>query len=394
MSTRRRGLDQRGIALPVALVGLVAVSLLVTTAILTSSAEYAISSAQTSGSRALYTAESGLQSFVQGLASTPELLQANATRTVSVKVGTGAGQTANVRLTTHQLRFFDGGDAATTFYTWAVSAQPLDEDGVARGRSVVAFITQRREPPTPLTTNISSAITLGGNLDVNGNAFTVNGRFSGCGVTGGVDAVQAASGSQITANNDNHWNNFLGSENGVNTKGQDAIDRTSMTKEQLARKVLGGVTLEQLIGSVPQHRKWGPRFDRPAWNGWVPDTAGIAVVDANDAIVDVQGGSGVLIVVNGDIRMRGNARFNGIIIVEGNFDLAGTPTVQGALISLATDQGQNVINLDASAVGSGHITVQFDKCEIIKAQDAFKKQSVSPVPTLESTAFAWSEVVR
>ena len=258
----------------------------------------------------------------------------------------------------------------------------------------VCRLVKLHRPPPEMRTNISSAITLGGNLAVNGNAFTVNGRFNGCGVNGGVDAVQAAQGSSITANNENHWDNFLGSENGANTTGQNAIDRTSLSREQLARQVLGGMTLQQLIEVVPNHRKWGQRFDRPLWNGYVPDTAGIAVVDANDGTVDVLGGGGVLIVVNGNIRMRGNSRFDGIIIVEGNFDLAGTPTVNGALISLAQNQGSNVINLEPSALGSGHITVQFNKCEILAAQEKFKANAVPLAPVLSSSPFAWSEVVR
>jgi hypothetical protein len=247
---------------------------------------------------------------------------------------------------------------------------------------VVAFVQQVQNPHVKLNTNITSAITLGGDLDVNGNAFTVNGRYSGCGVSGGVDAVKAAAGSNITANNANHWNNFLGYENGANTQGQAAIDRTTLSRDQLARQVLGGITLAQLVEVVPAHRKWGPRFNRPAWGGTVPDTAGIAVVDANDGTVDVLGGSGVLIVVNGNMRMRGNSRFDGII------------TVDGALISLAQNDGQNLINLDNSAIANGHITVQFNKCDIMAAQEKFRNQSTSPVPTLSRTAFAWSEVVR
>lgn len=394
MKTTRRVLGRRGIALPVALVGLVAVSLLVTTALLTSSAEYAISSAQTTGARALYTAESGLQEFVRTLATQPAALQAGATRVIQVQVGDAADETESVRLTTNRLRFIDGGMTGTSRYTWAITAQPLGTDGNPRGRSVVAFIQQAQEPPAKLNTNITSAITLGGDLDVNGNAFTVNGRYSGCGVSGGVDAVRSSSGSVISANNQNHMQNFLGYENGSNTSGFNAIDKTSMSREQLARDVLGGMTLSQLVNVVPTHRKWGPKFNRPAWNGYVADTAGIAVVDANDGTVDVLGGGGVLIVVNGNIRMRGNARFDGIIIVEGNFDLAGTPTVNGALISLAQNDGQNLINLDNSALASGHITVQFNKCEILEAQEKFQQQSTTPNPTLSKTAFAWSEVVR
>lgn len=388
------GLGRRGIALPVALVGLVAVSLLVTTALLTSNAEFAISAAHTTGSRALYTAENGMQEFVRLMATQATALTPGNVQVLNVQVGSTANETAPVRITTNRLRFVDGGANADTRFVYAVTAQPLAADGTLRGRSVVAFVEQVRKPPSTLNTNITSAITLGGDLDVNGNAFTVNGRYTGCGVTGGVDAVEAASGSEITANNNKHFENFLGYENGTSTKGQDAIDRTSMTRDQLAQKVLGGMTLSQLVANVPNHRKWGPRYNRPAWNGWVPDSVGLAVVDANDGTVDVLGGSGVLIVVNGNIRMRGNSRFDGILIVEGNFDLAGTPTVQGALISLAQNDGQNIINLDQSALGSGHITVQFDKCEIVEAQAKFASQSTPPTPSLSRTAFAWSEVVR
>jgi hypothetical protein len=395
MKTTVKALGRRGIALPVALVGLVAVSLLVTTALLTSSAEFAISAAQTTGSRALYTAEGGMQEFVRTLATNPALLVPGSTRVINVQVGTTAGETAPVRITTNLMGLIGPATPpGVTRRIIAVTAEPLDEDGNPRGRSVVAFIEQSQQPPTPLNMNITSAITLGGDLDVNGNAFTVNGRFNQCGTSGGVDAVRASSGSTITANNQNHMNNFLGFENGGNTSGHDAIDRTSLTRDQLARDVLGGMTLQQLIDVVPLQRKWGPRFNRPTWSGTVPDTAGVAVVDANDGTVDVLGGGGVLIVVNGNMRMRGNSRFDGIIIVEGNFDLAGTPTVNGALISLAQNDGQNIINLDNSAVGSGHITVQFNKCEILEAQQKFQENSVPKIPTLSRTAFAWSEVVR
>jgi hypothetical protein len=395
MKTTSKGLGRRGIALPVALVGLVAVSLLVTTALLTSSAEFAISAAQTTGSRALYTAEGGMQEFVRTLATNPALLVAGSTRTVNVQVGTTANQTAPVRITANLMATIPPAlPANPTRLIYAVTAEPLDAAGNVRGRSVVAFIEQTQPPPPALTTNITSAITLGGDLDVNGNAFTVNGRYNGCGTSGGVDAVRAASGSAITANNQNHMNNFLGYENGGNTSGHNAIDRTTLTRDQLARDVLGGMTLQQLINVVPLHRKWGPRFNRPTWSGYVADSAGLAVVDANDGTVDVLGGGGVLIVVNGNMRMRGNSRFDGIIIVEGNFDLAGTPTVNGALISLAQNDGQNLINLDNSALASGHITVQFNKCEILEAQQKFGNQTASVTPTLLRSAFAWSEVVR
>ncbi|HVH13694.1 MAG TPA: hypothetical protein VM759_11610, partial [Longimicrobium sp.] len=84
------GLGRRGIALPVALVGLVAVSLLVTTALLTSSTEFAISAANTAGSRALYTAENGMQEFVRLMATQPAAITPGEVRVLNVQVGSTA----------------------------------------------------------------------------------------------------------------------------------------------------------------------------------------------------------------------------------------------------------------------------------------------------------------
>ena len=61
-------LGRRGIALPVALLGLVAVSLMVTTVLLTSSTESAVGAAHVDAARSLYTAEQGLNTFVSNVA--------------------------------------------------------------------------------------------------------------------------------------------------------------------------------------------------------------------------------------------------------------------------------------------------------------------------------------
>ena len=392
----RAGLrGRRGVALPVALVGLVAVSLLVTTALLTSTSEYAISSAQTEGTRSLYAGENGMHAYIEQLANQgaiPGLIAPGMVQTITVPVSQHPVRTAQVQVSTDLLS--QGQDAAgATIFRYAVTAQPLGEGGGAQGRAVVSMIELVRPVADPLNLNISSAIALAGDLDVNGNAFTVNGRFNGCGVTGGVDAVEASETSSITANNERHFDNFLGYEDGRHTSGTDAINKTEMSKEELVDKVLGGATLEGLVNSIPNHKRWGPKFDRPAWGGTLADTALVAVVDANGGTVEVFGGRGILIVINGNMRMRGNAKFEGIIIVEGNFDLAGTPTVKGALISLSNDTN-NLINLDESAIGAGHITVQYDKCAIDSAQSGFGQASVPPLPVLSRTAFAWVDVVR
>lgn len=388
LRAHRTPLGERGIALPIALLGLVAVSLMVTTALLTSSTEVAIGTAHVDATRSLYTAEQGLNSWLTNVATNSTNLTAgHATWRVP-------NTTDDVQLTTVRLSQVTNTDQSV-MRTFAITAEPM-RNGAASGRAVVAMVKQFTPAPPIPNMNITSAITLGGDLDVNGNAFTVNGRFNGCGINGGVDAVRSAFDSQITANNENHMDNFLGvNDAGQNTEGRAAIDSTSLTRTELELDVLGGLTIEQLISSLPLSKKWGPRFGRPTWDGvldTVPTREDAAAVDANGGTVEVTGGAGMLIIVNGNVQLRGNTVFNGIIITEGNFTLSGTPSITGSLISLATT-GQNAIDQDASAIANGHITVQFDRCRINSALQAFGRAATPSTP-LTSTTFSWFELVR
>jgi hypothetical protein len=390
----RPGLDRRGIALPLALIGLLAASLLVTTAVVTSSTEAAISAAHQDATRALYSADGGLQAWVaeNGITVMPEDGEV---------IFIPPGGTSADRVLIRPVHVMDRPLGAGAFVrTFAVSARS-QEGG---SRQVVAMIRQVFPPGTPFSINAKSAVTLGGNLHVQGNAFTVSGRVQAgdsC-ATGGVQAVHHADSSKITVNNANHWDNFLGADStGKATEGTGALSNSGKTRDQLMREVLGlepGQTLEDIIARVPPEKKWGPRFSPPGgpvrvFDGRVDPGEHVAVVDGNGGYVDLYGVEGLIIVVNGHLRMRGNAQFDGIIIVEGNFDLAGTPVVRGALISLDTDR-ENVINLDESAIGAGHITVQYNACMIQAAETAFSNIAISDQPPTLQPMVAWSEVVR
>jgi hypothetical protein len=381
---RLRG--RRGVALPVALVGLVAVSLLVTTAVLTSSTEYAISSAHSNGARSLYDAESGLQEYVRQFSMLPGALAVGQTQTIVLAQTGGRVQVTPARL----------GQAGATI-TYALVAQPVNAADQPLGRAVVAMIRQNVPPANPLSTNITSAITLGGNLHVNGNAFTVSG-YDNCTEAGHTrehaQAVRASEESDVTTNNSRHMDRFIGvDEQGNAATGADAMEISDLSRAELARDVLGGTTVQALAAAAPSHKKWGPMFQRPNWGGFLHRDTLIAVVDADGGMVDVTGGEGLLLVLNGGIQMRGNASFKGIIIAEGNFDLRGTPTVEGALISLAMD-GLNEIDLDDSAIGAGHVTVRYNRCEIARAQQAWGQVAGQQPPTIIGQTFGWYEVVR
>jgi hypothetical protein len=123
----------------------------------------------------------------------------------------------------------------------------------------------------------------------------------------------------------------------------------------------------------------------------MPAGDSVAVIDANGGSVEVKSGTGLLIITNGSLLMKGSDVFNGIIIVEGNFTLEGTPTVTGSLISLAMN-GQNQITQDQSGIAQGHVTVQFQQCRINEALQAFANQAAPA--TVSSVTFAWSEIIR
>ncbi|CAN5826633.1 hypothetical protein BH23GEM6_BH23GEM6_21870 [soil metagenome] len=387
--------DERGVALPLALIGLVAVSLMVTTALITSSTEAAISTAHQDATQALYAAEGGLQAFVaqNGVALTPSSIGGN-------YVPPGGTAADAVIITTTHLGDRSLGSEGARLRLFSVAAR-----SVANGsREVVAMLRQIFPPGTPFKTNVQSAVTLSGDLHVQGNAFTINGRVQAgdsC-AAGGVAAVHHAQDSDITVNNPNHWDNFLGTDaDGNSVTGTDALKNSNTSKEEMIRAVLGlpaGMTLDDFIARIPPANKWGPRYTPQGaaprvFNGTVAVGEGVAVVDGDGKFVDLYGVEGLLIIVNGHLRMRGNSSFKGIIIVEGNFDLAGTPTVRGALISM-DDVNQNVIDLDESAIGAGHVTVQYDACMIRNAENAYAKLSNSDIPPTIQATLSWMEVVR
>jgi Tfp pilus assembly protein PilX len=397
-------LDERGVALPLALMGLVVVSLLVTAALLSSSTEMATSQARTDGAQGLYQAEAAVDRYLSSVAGAGARLQdSTGVRTYTLADNDANTTDPRVQLTTTTLSAVTAANGTVT-RRFSILSEPM-RGNTARGRAVVAMVTQTTPPPIPFNTNIKSAISLGGDLDVNGNAFTISGRLqsSDTCTTRGVDAVQKTSDSDITANNVNHMRNFIGTDSlGRSTEGTTAIRTVAgMSREQLAYAALGlapGQTLDDLIDALPPSKKFGPRFGTPvsAFDGRVDWTDKVAVIDGNGGSVSLQGDSGVVIVVNGHVQMRGSTSFKGIIIVEGNFDLAGTPTVNGAIISLGIREtaAGNIINLDSNAIGNGHVTVQFNKCSIKAAERAFRNASAdSGIPTTLAP-FAWFEVVR
>lgn len=388
-----RRLDRRGVALPLALLGLVGVSLLVTTALMTSSTEYAISSAHQDATRALYVAEGGLQEFVAqyGTALVPGLA-------APVAYTPAGGSSADAVIITplhlgNQLLVND-----TLLRVFSLTASPTS----GSGRTVAALIKQILPPPDPLSLKITSAMAVAGDLSVNGNAFSVDGRSKACG-SAGVEALRYSTESQLTfsGSEEQRIDNFHGTtDDGVDADGSAVIENSGLSHSELVSDVLDGSSISAIAQRVPT-TSWRHRVTNPLYSDeWLASTlasgaGGVAVVDAENGTVRVGPGNyeGMLIVVNGSVELSGDIVFNGIVLVEKNFNLSGNVALNGALISLAMD-GQNVVTniTDDSSLSNGSIEVKYDKCKVDEALEDFANGT--PKTPIIRASVAWMEVVR
>lgn len=384
-------LDRRGVALPIALLGLVVVSLLVTAALLTSSTELALSSAQRDGSRALYQADAAIERFVAERAAAGVLLPDT--------TYASPDPAYTIRVTRLANQFGNNSGAAWQRETFSMVANPVS----GRGRLVGAMVVTTRSAAM-LKTNISAGATSGGDVKVQGNATISNGRGTACGDTA-KNALEVTKGSKVT---------LAGNPNIVGR-----IDTTSYTKDSLVARVLGGTSLDTLAKYA--QIKFGPRFGKPSFTGRVnadattakdynwgcpagmgitcaaKDTANYPLVgiDAGGGTVTINGdyGQGILVVVNGSLALQGNMVYKGIILVEKDLAIGGGQgqfdgKIQGAVVAL----GQSS-TVEDNVGGTAVIT--YDRCSIDAAQDALNRNALANQPqAFNAGTFAWFEVVR
>lgn len=381
--------EDGGFILPLALLGLVVVTIMLTTSLLTSSAEVAISSAQQTATASLYAEESALQQFVAANAATPLQPTDQAVHPASA--------TTNIRVA----RLSEQTSVSDTVRVFAVTAEPVP-GSMGAGRTIVALVRQRTAQPQPLQPNIGGALTLAGNLNARSSAFAVDGRPVPCPAmpaANGVQAVRKSAGSSISGSGAG-GSGFAGVDAaGTPTQGSAAIESTTLDRAALAREALGlapGSWLDDLVAQIPPERRYGPRFRSPGapvrqFSGTMSSGESVAVVDGNGGTVEVQSGSSLLIIVNGGLRMGGGARFDGVLVVEGGFSLQGSATVSGALISLGLNATEGVIG---DATTGGGVTVRYDPCEIERARAAYDA-GLGTQPTITTgETFAWFEAIR
>lgn len=406
----RLAADRRGVALPVALFGLVAVSLLVTTALLTSSTEYAISAGHRTAAGSLYNADAALEQYLFDRAQAGGLSWLTDTNAGVARGPDGRNYQVQVaRLSWNSVMTTDP-MTATEVYSLVALPQDL------RGRGVGAFVRTRREAPR-LNANINAGATSGGDLKVSGNATISDGR-SGVNYCNAQDstsdyAVQVTKGAKID----------LGNNAASNLEG--AADTADFTKAELERQILGPNLTLVGMADMAQYkfgRRWNrPDFDTQVINGdntvgadtmynWgcpqqllvgftCPNTSATrfrtVAIDAGGGSVKINGryGQGVIIVLNGSLEIQGNFTFKGIILVEKDMYIRGGAAGQESKLE------GGVIAFGASSTVEDNITgtatIKYNTCANAEAMAAFNQNALqSAMQRRNGATFAWYELIR
>jgi hypothetical protein len=407
---------EQGIALPLALIGLVVVSLLVTTAVLTSSAELALSRAQREASISLFETDAALDSYVAWAAGamaagTPldDLVGTASFRPADLVQGAAGGENFDVSVSRlYRIRTQDG---ATQLWhergVYSIVARP--GNGRGWGRRVGVMVDAVREWD-PVDLQIHAGLSVGSNLTISGNAKISDGRDNAtCSEGPAEHALEYGSDNTL----DRH---------GVAHDIEGDAHQSHLTGAELMQRIFGQYTLDDLAAGA--EKKFGPRFNQPDFTGGADgskpkwdhtnqrlrwgcpagvgagcasvagaDTAyyPVIAIDAKGGEVSITGdhGQGTLIVVNGNLRIGGNFKFKGLVLVENSLTIVGTPSIHGGVVALGAS---HTITPEESSMGAGTAVISFDACAAARAQEQLSQSVASSVAqAFTRRPFAWFE---
>lgn len=402
-------LGQRGIALPLALLGLVAVTLLVTTVLLTSGSEFAVSASQKDADRSLYSATGALEEYVAGqaaLGTATAFVEGNDTHTFD-----GVNYTLNVARLANLVTFNPNG--ASSSETWSLTAVPQ------RGRGVGGLIRLSRSLVNARIA-VNAGFTSGGNVSIGGSSEVSNGSSGqvGCDSAAAPYSVEVTAGATVSA----------GSKN---LEGSSHVSSTA--KADLMRSVLG-VPLDSLAQAA--QIKFGPMYKCPGYTNQVcpewpnnvrpSDSYSLTTADSvynwgcpaddvgssncnggadrfvvvgidakNIGSVKLNGdwGQGILMILHGSLEIQGNFIFRGIILVDKDLKVTGgSGHFDGKLEGTVVAFGENSEVTDDVR---GNAVIRYNRCSINDAQNALNRNRLDQMPqVLGQPTFAWYELVR
>ena len=412
---RRLGRD--GVALPMALLGLIIVTLLVTAVLLSSSADLAISGTHQTSVRGLYTADEGLEAVVAAFADSVAKNEADPTlgtqlpaTSASVPLPSGATATVTVQSVQYVPPVWQPGPPAVNRSGWRIYCITA-ADASRPSRQVGAFLRLDMNPNN-IDINVNGAGSFGRSVSVRGNAS----------ISGKQNVSSCDNGESVYGVETSRQGNFTTPGGSSSITG--GTNKTNEDTTAFRNRILGGKTPRE-IGRLAQI-KFGAFFNnaefannaRPGSNNtrasklnWgCPASMGVncanytnpdtsyyptIAIDAQGSQVTLQGdhGQGILIIVNGGLQVTGNFQFKGVIVVDGALDVVGTMDVMGAVIGLnSVTVGSGSTNDSRVNDIGGTINITYDSCVIQRARNALNNANI--IPTLSSPAYGWFEVVK
>ena len=410
---RGTALDRRGVALPLALLGLVLISLLVTAALLSSSTQLAMSNAQQEGTAGLYASDAALESYV---AARAPLGIATALEPGNFDhVANGKTWTMGVARLASQSGAHPTNLAMNRVTeTFSILATPPQE----RGRRVGALVNATRDYRR-FNTNINSGASVSSDkIKLPGGSATLSGIDTSNCKTGNVAGLTLAEGVDARHVNDEQV--------------EGGIQQTSVSKANFAAHLLDGMSPDEFARLA--NIKWGdparltgarehssyifdtnPTYSRASGLNWgcpvgltSPDLCASDEDNKYSPVVAVRPppgeqaqfkgvGQGVLVVL-GNARFNAGFIFKGIVVVVGELTVNGGTNVYGAMVALGDVTLEDRTTADAGeeeTTFNGQSLVKFDRCQLNNAIDAINKAMAQSAPqAFAGSTYAWFEAVR
>jgi hypothetical protein len=401
------GVDERGVALPLALVGVVFVSILVTGMLVTSSLESAMSRAHQDGLRSIYESEGAIEAFVEE--NFYEIWEGTL---ASGDYVAGSGNNSTTRDVSIARLRNQSGPVGERDITTSIVAGPTN----GRGRSVGVLLTHL--VPPVLETNIDAGLVFAADAAVSGTALISDGsdEFGEVCDIEGEDgyAIRYASDANVTVEG-RAAREMVGDTVQDERSGQDLIEETLGGNISDIRSLaqFAQIKFGRMYGTETYTRPGHPRissvdFPRNSpfnWgcpatmddeqncgqNGGDIEYRPSVAIDAEGGTVMIQGwhGQGTLMVVNGNLEIDGNFNYRGIVMVEGNLRIAGSnqnlSKIEGAVIAGGDTE---VVGDDGSEIEGGAV-IRFNRCAIRDAEAGFYDPGHNSIRRT-----GWFEVVR
>lgn len=393
-----------GVALPVALLALVAVTILVTSVLLSSATEVSLSAAHQDATRGLFTAEGAVEAYV----AQNQLALAPVNNLPYLPTGGSARD--SVFLTVAVLgRVANPTPTFPDDTTFSITAVPVRSGG----RQVVAMITKVNRQ---IDMNVDGGLISGDNVNLKGNTTVSDGSDSQiCADSVGAKALQHTSNTTVTTSGNVK---IVGEQEQVTVPKADLVQqlfgtdlKTLVSKADVKFGFDGFPPLAQdpitSLNSIanrttPQLTPYNWGCPNDVYTGCETDTdlahLPMIAINAGGGTVNVNlsHGQGMLIVYNGNLSIQGNFAYKGVILVEGNFDIrasgtgATAPKIEGAVIGLGYSPTGGESQVDNDVTGTP--TIRYNRCAMNTIRTSW--QETKSFLRMGGRTFGWFEVVR